>query len=347
MPRGAPARELLTLTCLLFGSRLRQHCAIPEPLLEHLTRNADITATLHKRDFTKQDTLPPCGLDSLLAPRDVKRSGVHDLECYWLSLCLPFDYESCQNIAGYAIPATYLAASYRANLPKINSLQVVNIDTEWVRGEFDSPLKAREVFNYFRPPNAKQPEAAPTSRLQRVERIWRAFSALRRNGGHSRVRRFSASRKNCSMKWKTRRSLNFFSFTLYSWREIQQRFKRAIAAISSNRDGEDRPPQIHLHMPYSLSIQTVIAQHPDGLRPELRPTSLLSAFWLMLWMDASVKGIRVCMNEKCQREFRGTRSDRIYCRNECAVAVAKRKWWLEKGSAKRRQSQKSKRKKKR
>src|SRR5437016_1539480 len=57
--------------------------------------------------------------------------------------------------------ANYLAASFMANLPKTNSLQIIEIGTEWVRGEFDSPLKAREVFNYFRPPNAKERETAP------------------------------------------------------------------------------------------------------------------------------------------------------------------------------------------
>jgi hypothetical protein len=232
--------------------------------------------------------------------------------------------------------ATYLAASYRANIPKLNSLQVVKINTEWVRGEFDSALKAREVFDYFRPPNARKPDTAPYIAFATCGSDKESILRFTREWGPLAGQEVFGLERKLFNAPETRNSLNYFSFTLYSWREIQQRFKRAIAALSPIGDGEAKPPQIYMHMPYDLSISTVISEHPNGLRPELRPNSLLSAFWLMLWMDASVKGIRVCGNEKCQTEFRGTRSDRIYCCNECALAVARRTWWREKGSPKRR-----------
>jgi hypothetical protein len=236
------------------------------------------------------------------------------------------------------VPASYLAASYNAIPPKINTLQVTMIGTEWVHGEFGSGL--REVFGYFHPPNPKEPESTPyiafvTCRSDRESilqftREWGPLGGEELFGFEERL--FSADQL---------RSRRHFCFTLHSWREIQQRFKRAIAAVSGYGKAEHRPPEIHLRMPYSLSTLTILAPRQQGLRPELRPNSLLSAFWLMFWKDASAEGVRVCRNEKCLKEFRVTRSDQAYCCPRCALVVAKRKWWRETGAAKRRKARKA------
>jgi hypothetical protein len=88
------------------------------------------------------------------------------------------------------------------------------------------------------------------------------------------------------------------------------------------------------------TIHFRIARQRDGfLAPQVRPGSLIEAFWLMLWLDYAEGShrVRMCANARCaHRIFRTQRRNQIYCSEECKELVNKRKYWHRKGSDARR-----------
>jgi hypothetical protein len=78
--------------------------------------------------------------------------------------------------------------------------------------------------------------------------------------------------------------------------------------------------------------------------PCLVADSLYLAFVAMVWLDFAVEGRRLlrCANPRCGQYFSSENPTQLYCQGTCAQNVARRNWWNNKGSERRKQAKAAK-----
>jgi hypothetical protein len=236
-----------------------------------------------------------------------------------------------------------LAASFIAERANPEDIQVVcGQATDWIKGRFN--FEFREVFDdYYKQAVEKGDEHAPHILFARCPDDVESIVRFTSDWGPLHQPRNEAPASGFDPQIFTKSELTevtkYFCFTVFWWRQVQQRFKEVIEDLSqpswaSWRNGsQERIPVL------TRTISFAISRRAGALAPYVKAGSLIEAFWLMLWLDTAEKGrrVRMCANTRCVgRVFRAGRPEQIYCSPRCKDLVNKRKYWNAKGSERRR-----------
>jgi hypothetical protein len=142
-----------------------------------------------------------------------------------------------------------------------------------------------------------------------------------------------------------------FCVDLTGWISLKKRFDLLMSLAESNTSVSKREITRFFRSEgwhqydagrVSLGLDWVAEERGPGKirntwEPQLLTDSLYLAFVAMVWLDIAVRGRRWlrCANVKCGEYFSTEKRNQSYCQLRCAEAVAKRRWWNETGSARR------------
>jgi hypothetical protein len=251
--------------------------------------------------------------------------------------------------------ASGLAATYIFQLPYPEETKCVpgRSGGEWIRGRFQS--RRRQAFaDYYRQPGQKGVEIAPHVLFARCPDTVESIIQFTNQWGplHQPPQEDPGSGYDPSIFTESERKnlFQYFWFTPFWWRSLQQRFIDAMNRLAKPKwDPSETGLTEYIPM-QTHTLMFGIERHRDVLAPKVRAGSLIESFWLMVWLDIAEgsRRLRMCANPRCSnRVFRTSRSDQIYCTEECRGRFNKRKNWAASGSEKRKLKRSRKKKGKR